>query len=160
MNHDVVEALLILYTKESKVNDIYTLEKIDRTLDELIRKANSTGDPQKLVNNFFGNAGNFLRKRSKYRKFTCENLNILLDYDNSTNYHSHDEDKNMEIDYRNWVKKFIKNKRYCRILLALCDGKNAEDIALLENVSLSQARVLINRAQGKARSFRKESIAI
>ncbi len=74
MTKDIVDAYVRLQDRCLKVTDLFSFERLEAALDELLQKPQRQGAARRLTASAWGNAGKHVRRRRKLaqQRLTCE----------------------------------------------------------------------------------------
>jgi hypothetical protein len=149
LSPDVIQAISLLHQRQSRATQANTIERFDRALDELVRHPSRSGDPQKLANAAWGNAGKVVRDRSR-RVIPYES-----DQHDWCTPHTDPYEAAAQRYFVSRIRRFLDRAPLpprCRpILRALADGSEAQDIAAAAGIPVARARVRISQARAQAR---------
>lgn len=137
-----VEAYRLLQERSLRARTWISVERLERALDDVIRKPSRTGDPQKLANAAWGNAGKVVRDRATH--MTRYNQDV----------HDRPEEENVEslaLEIQDSVDRSQMTPQERVILHALLEGWEATDIAQALHLPLNRVAVLISRTRKRAR---------
>lgn len=137
------DAILILQSRAVNASDSYTLERIDRALDEIVRNPSKTDPPEHQVRSALANAAKIIDGR---RKLAPE----ISDDDLMMNL-SVDEDGYDLIDLRHWLETAQISVSHRSLLLALVEGAEVRELACQAGVPVERMRERISRARKNAR---------
>jgi hypothetical protein len=136
-------ALIRLYDQAKRTTDSFSLERIDRALDEIIR-LNSTDPPAWQVRSAMANASKVITARHQIVSpwpDGCETSNASAD--------GHED----AIELRSWLRTTPRvTERQRRLLTLLAEGHDAVDVAALHDIPVLRAREQISRTRRAARA--------
>jgi DNA-directed RNA polymerase specialized sigma24 family protein len=150
LSPDVIQALTILNARQARATRISVHERFDRCKDELLRHPGRSGEPHRLANQAWGNAGQVLRSRAARTgplptawdevPGTAQNVDSVV------------AGRELEGRVADFIRREPLPERYRTVLGALLAGAEAEEIAVLTGEPLQRTRVHISRARAKARA--------
>lgn len=144
MSPDVANAMSILQDRLLQSTRWVTVERLERSLDELLRNPHRSGDPYKMASSAWGNAGKVIRKRlSRVSSLDFERVAVPASADPLMSYLS------SEAVHHLWelADSSILPARDREILRSLGEDARIEEIADRQQVSVAYARVLVSRAR-------------
>lgn len=137
-------ALMSLYEQAKRTTDNFTLERIDRALDEIVR-LNSAEPPARQVRSAMANASKvIISRRETVTAETLEARQVDLPAPGG------DEDV---IDLKEWLRRTPGVTDRQRTLLSrLADGHDAADLAAVYHIPADRMREQISRTRRAART--------
>jgi len=144
MSPDVANAMSILQDRLIQSTRWITLERLERSLDELLRNPHRSGDPYKMANSAWGNAGKVVRRRlSHISSLDSEMVGAPASTDPLLLLQSREAICHL------WelVDSPQMPARDREILRSLGEDAHIEEIADRQQVSVAYARVLVSRAR-------------
>ncbi|MFI7484069.1 hypothetical protein ACH9EU_16835 [Kocuria sp. M1R5S2] len=137
-------AILILQAQSRKASDLYTQDRIDRALDEIVRNPSKTNPPEHQVRSALANAGKVMANRRRVAPVVShEDLVIEVDAR---------EDGYDVVELRYWLETAPLSSPARTLLLALAAGADANDLAAQHDVPVQRIRERIARARKNARA--------
>lgn len=136
-------ALMSLYEQAKRTTDNFTLERIDRALDEIVR-LNSTDPPERQVRSAMANASKVIRsRRETVSAETLEARQVEIAAPGG------DEDV---IDMREWLRCTPGiTDRQRTLLVQLADDHDAVDLSAVYSIPADRMREQISRTRRAAR---------
>ena len=137
-------ALIRLYDQAKRTTDSFTLERIDRALDEIVR-LNSTDPPAWQVRSAMANASKVITARRQ----------IVSPWppDGSETSNARADGQEDAIELRSWLDRTSRiTERQRRLLVLLAEGHDAVDVAALYYIPVLRAREQISRTRRAARA--------
>lgn len=150
-------AIVALQQQSFREKDNYTLEQIDRALDEIVRSYGKTSPALFQVRSAKANAAKVIQSRRE-----TVSLIVRVDADDSIESLGGAEDDNFAaIDVLEWLRTTSGiSETDRRTLQALAVGADAEDLSHSWGVPVDRMRERISRSRGCGRrAFRKEVAA-
>lgn len=146
-------ALMCLYDQARRTTDNFTLERIDRAADEIVR-VNSADPPTWQVRSAMANASKVLVDRR--RTVSPATLEVL-----AVDVAALGDDQDVIIELLLWLHRTpYLTERERRVLKLLADDNDAASIAALLHVSVPRMREQVSRARRAARlAYEKDVIA-
>lgn len=137
-------AYLILQAQARNTHDDYTLERIDRALDEIVRNLSKTDPPEHQVRSALANAGKVMANRRRLAPVVSHE-DLVTDVDAR-------EDGYDVVELRSWLETAPLPSPARTLLVALAAGADAKDLAAQQDVPVQRIRERIARARKSARA--------
>lgn len=152
-NDDCLSAVLILQ-EQSKVKDktldSFELDRIDRALDELVRKPGKRGTPSRLVRSARANALKVVVSRGQHVAFSIDQEDLHARKRGQVELALATDDF-AEVDIRDWLDRTLSISEEQRWLLkATAAGFDAELLGSAMSLPTARVRERISRARRAA----------
>jgi hypothetical protein len=153
LSSDTARAISILHARHNRGTrpdghravPSVTLDRLDRALDELVAHPDRVGDPAKLADAAWGNAGKVVRARNAVTKTTADDLD-----DHAAPSVDHVDLLLFEVC--DVIRRSSLGDRDRAIISMLIVGGDADDVAAVFRSSVTQSRVWVSRARRRARA--------
>ena len=137
-------AILILQAKARNAHDIYTQERVDRALDEIVRNSTKTNPSEHQARSAFANAAKVIDRR---RKLAPEVPDEVLVTEVSVRESGYDL-----VELKCWLGGADLSFATRTLLLALLDGAEGKELATQEGIPVARVREQIARARRSSRA--------
>jgi hypothetical protein len=153
-------ALMKLQARTANARDCYTLDVLERAMDEITRNLDNPKPAAWQVRSAMANASKIVKQRRQ--QVPSASLDMELGVANvlSLGALADPVDRHAEVMCREWLR--TADGLTChdrRILLALYSGFDAVMIAAADDRPVERAREQISRARGRARGLHEHALA-